>query len=74
MGRKLGPLEVTEYSRQYRRRVISDSWRPAGYNRQAYRDMAVEQNAMPVLGGPDDQLGVNPDRYRKIGCLEDGFQ
>lgn len=64
MGQKLGPLPVTLYSEQYRRRVISDSWRPDGYDRRLYKDMSINQNGMPVLGGPDDALGVNPGRYR----------
>lgn len=72
MGRKLGPLPVTPYSSQYRRRVISEYWRPAGYDRRVYRDMAIEQNAMSTLGGPNDQLGVNPDRYQRP--REDGLQ
>jgi hypothetical protein len=57
------PLTETSYSEQYRRQ------RPDKPLPGAKRWQYVEalKREMPVLGGPNDQLGGNPDRYSGRG-------
>lgn len=66
----ISKMPVTAYSEQYRRRTIHDYWQPKGLDGPAYKDMQRELWSMPVLGGPQDSLGVNPTRYQKVGNLE----
>jgi hypothetical protein len=64
-------MPVTAYPEQYRRRIIHDYWEPRGLDGPTYRDMQRELRSMPTLGGPNDDLGVNPARYQKVGSLEE---
>lgn len=63
-GRTLPDLPVTGVHEQYRRQRISDDWEPNGFQRFAYNQRLLR--AMPVLGGPDDNFGANPDRYTPV--------
>jgi len=60
-----GQLKTCSSSEQYKRQRGSDTWEPAGFQRFQYQRALVHE--MPILGGPNDQYGANPDRYRPIG-------
>lgn len=62
-------LHETSYAEQYRRQRISDGWTPRGFKRYGYQAALLE--GMPVLGGPNDNLGYNPERYHPTtNCAE----
>lgn len=60
----LKKMPVTTLGEQYRRQRKDDAWRPRGFERYQYQSALL--NEMPVLGGPDDRYGANPDRYRAL--------
>jgi len=72
MAVKHGRMPNTPYTEQYQRRIVREGWMPDGIFRDANGDMAYQQLMMPVVSG--DQIGINPDRYRKIECLEEGIK
>ena len=63
-SRVLPKLHTTSVHEQYRRQHIGDNWEPNGFGRYPYNQALLR--AMPVLGGPDDNFGGNPDRYKPI--------
>ncbi len=67
-----GKMRECSYPEQYHRQRLSDEWRPVGYERWQY--MAALQNEMPVLGGPIDQFGANPGRYREVTSCQDTLE
>jgi hypothetical protein len=64
----LAAMPMTDLAEQERRRYISNTWRPRGFNRYTYQNYLLNQ--MPVLDGMQTE-GANPQRFQPVGRLED---
>ena len=65
-------MKATSYAEQYSRQRISDTWEPSGFQRYGYQRALLHE--MPELGGPTDQLGGNPERYRPTSSCQDSLE